>query len=136
MAVTQHFVKGYLRGVRTAQESEQRHPTVSGSRCDILVPVRTANKVDDDINALLFRDPLRLLKKVLRLVVHPVRRTVGHLEQEVNLLLRGRRRRDRVSAGKADDQQGLTAGFELKLTRRRNVPAGEPQCPRQRRQHG
>ena len=93
---------------RTAEGREKGHASVAGERGDILVPVRPTHEVDDNINALLVRNLLGLLEEVLRLVVDRVRGTVGHLQDEINLVLRRRGRRHRVPAPWSITMEKLT----------------------------
>lgn len=95
----QHEFHG-LRGRRTAERGQQCHTSVLRERRDVLVPVGSANEVDDHVDAFTGRDLLHLIAEILCFVVYSVSRAVRHLQQTIDLILRRGRNCDRVANAK------------------------------------
>ena len=72
----------------TAEQSQQCHPPIICERVDVLLPVRLADEVDDDVYALPACDLLHLVRKVLRLVVHGMGGAARKAEHYIQLLAR------------------------------------------------
>lgn len=60
-------------GVRTAEERKYHHPTVKSEGVDVLLPVRGADEVNDDVHTAAACSSLDGLAEIRRLVVRGVR---------------------------------------------------------------